>query len=163
MTVGMRNQLRSDSGLSLLETLIATSVLITSLAGTAQLITFTARWLLDSGWEELALTAAQAQIEVLRSRAWTVDALGIPVTDLALAPSPPGALFEDVEGYTDVLDRHGRWVDSSSQDGVFRRRWAITRTPGAGPDAIAIEVCVTRLAAPRSAPSCLATIRTRQP
>jgi hypothetical protein len=148
------------------ETLIATALLVTVLAGVAQLLTSSARFLLDSGRGETALTAAQAQIETLRAAAWTYDPSGAAVSDPALAASPAGALEVDTDGYADYLTAHGHLVAPGDSAALFRRRWAIQPVEGDGPDAIVIEVCVSRIAderAPQPADACLMTIRTRQP
>lgn len=142
-----------------METLIATAVLVSVLAGVAQLFTASARQLIDAGYRETALLAAQAQVESLRSRVWTYAADGAPVSDPALAPSPPGTLDADAGLYFDYLDRRGRPVDPSQA--WFRRRWAIVPVG----EALALEVCVSRLTpgATAAPDACLMSVRTRQP
>jgi type II secretory pathway pseudopilin PulG len=162
---GMPLSLRSARGLSLVEVVVATAVLVTALAGAAQLLTSSSRFLLDAERGDTALTAAQAQLEWLRSRAWTYDGSGMPVSDPALAPSPPGSLDADAAGYSEYLDRSGRPVDRVLESPVFRRRWSITAVDGGEPDALAIEVCVSGVGAASATPAevCLMTVRTRQP
>ena len=150
-----------------METLVATALLVTALAGVAQLVTASARFLLDAGRGETALIAAQAKLESLRSLAWTYDALGGPISDPSLAPSPAGALDADLEGYSDYLDHGGRAVDRTGEAAMFRRRWSIVRVDDGAPDALAIEVCVARMGdgvrSALAAEACLMAVRTRQP
>jgi hypothetical protein len=164
---GMPLSLRSIRGLSLLETVFATAVLVTVLAGVAQLVASSARFLLDAGRGETALTAAQAQIESLRSRVFSYDAGGTPISDPALAPSPPGALDADTSGYIDYLDRRGRPVDPIVETPMFRRRWSLAPIDGGEPDALVIEVCVWSISdgarSAADAEACLMTVRARQP
>jgi type II secretory pathway pseudopilin PulG len=159
---------RSASGFTLLETLIATSVLVTVLAGVAQLFVLSVRFAGSSGRRGLALTAAQAKIEDLRSRRLGYDAAGDPVTDPVLTPSPPGALSSDADGYSDALDANGEVISADEERaGTFARRWAITRVDDLVPEALVIEVCVFREPAGdaplAAAEACLSTIRVRQP
>jgi type II secretory pathway pseudopilin PulG len=145
----------SARGFTLFETLVATSILVTALAGVAQLFVLgsqLSRRAADSG---LALVAAQDKLESLRGLTFAFDADGSAVTDPGLEPSPESSLREDTEPYLDRID------------GEMIRRWRITAIDDTSPDAIAIEVCVfARSAAdrgPHSAEACLSTIRTRQP
>jgi type II secretory pathway pseudopilin PulG len=162
----MQRLLRSTHGLSLVETLVATTVLITALAGVAQLLTSSARFLRDSAREEIALTAAQAQLETLRAALFTYDPSGAPVSDPGLASAPAGSLDIDLEGYSNYLDRAGRTVERADEAAMFRRRWAITPLGSGEPGLVMIEVCVWRLVDAATVPAagaCLATVRTRQP
>jgi hypothetical protein len=163
----MQRFLRSTRGLSLVETVVATAVLVTALVGVAQLLASSSRFLLDAGRGETALIAAQAQVESLRSRVWTYDRLGRPVSDPALAASPPGTLDADAVGYSDYLDHSGRTVDRAHSTPMFRRRWSIAPLAGGDPDALVVEVCVSSLAAgaqlAADAEACLMAVRTRQP
>ena len=158
----------SASGFSLVETLVATSVLVTVMAGLADLLATSVRLTRDAGQRSAALDAAQTQIERLRARAWTFDADGAPVTDAALAASSLAALDRTTAGYSDWVDDTGQTVtENGSAAGVFLRRWSVTPLDDSGLDAIAIEVCVfrpqARDGAATGADVCLATIRARQP
>jgi type II secretory pathway pseudopilin PulG len=157
--------LASIRGFTLFETLVATSILVTVLAGVAQLFILGAHLTQQAGRSGIALIAVQDKLESLRSQALTYDAGGVSVTAPVLQPSPPEALAEDIEPYLDWLDGEGAAQDSAD-DAVLIRRWRVTSVGATTPDAIAIEVCVFRAPAaadPQGADACLATIRTRQP
>lgn len=161
---------RGTSGFSLIETVIAASILVTALAGTAQLLVYSLRFTRESGRREVAAVAAQSGVEWLRARAFAYGPEGDTVTDAALEPSPPNALDENVSGYFDALDAGGEVIDLDEAAGggpAYVRRWAVTPLDSGAPDALAIEVCVFRGSATAvpvaSAEACLATIRTRQP
>ena len=155
----------SDRGFTLFETLVATSILVTALAGVAQLFILGTHLTRQAGASGMALVAAQDKLESLGGQAFTYDADGVTVTAPALQPSPPEALGEDIEPYVDWLDADGTRRESAD-DAAFIRRWRVSSLGATTPDAIAIEVCVFRMpgaADPKSADACLATIRTRQP
>lgn len=148
------------------ETVIATGVLITALAGVAQLLVLGAQLTRQANVSGMALSAAQSKLEELRARTFAFNEAGAAVTDAALEPSAANSLDEDVDPYCDWLDDRGQPQDDA--DGAaFVRRWRISPVVDALPDAIAIEVCVfagpERAAAAPSADACLSTIRTRQP
>ena len=97
----------SERGFTLLETLVATSILVTTLAGVAQLFILGTHLTRQAGASGRALVAAQDKLESLRGQAFTYDPGGAPVTAPALQPSPPTTLAGDTEPYVDWLDR--RW------------------------------------------------------
>lgn len=155
------SSLTSTRGFTLLETLVATGILVTTLAGVAQFFVLGSQLTRQAGASSAALLAAQARLELLRGQAFTYDPSGIAVTDPALEPSPESSLDEDIDPYVDWLDADGQATDSEAE-AVLSRRWRVTALGNTTPDAIAIEVCVFRFGA-RSADGCLSTIRTRQP
>lgn len=158
-----------SDGFTLLETVVATAVLVTALVGLAQLFALSARSAEAAGEHDAAVAAAQGQIEVLRSLAFHYGPLGEAVTDARLTPSDSGSLAADTAGYVDYLDAAGTVVDLDSEGHGARwtRRWRVTPIDLFAPEALAIEVCVFRWPAdgrsPLTAEACLATVRTRQP
>ena len=158
---------KSPEGFTLLETLIATGILVTALAGIAQLFVLTARTTRDSGANGVALVAAQAKLEMLRSLQLAYGAAGELLTDPALEASPSRSLLEDTANYFDALDETGGIVADEEAAAAFTRRWAITPIDRNEPQAVVIEVCVFRSPArgvkPGAAEACLATLRSRQP
>ena len=155
----------SERGFTLLETLVATSILVTTLAGVAQLFILGTHLTRQAGASGRALVAAQDKLESLRGQAFTYDPGGFPVTAPALQPSPPTTLGQDTEPYVDWLGVDGEATETA-EGGMMVRRWRISSLGATTPDAIAIEVCVFRLPGssdPRGADACLSTIRTRQP
>jgi prepilin-type N-terminal cleavage/methylation domain-containing protein len=157
--------LASARGFTLVETLIATSILVTALAGIAQLFVLSMHLTRGASASGSALVTAQQKLEALRGLAFTYDHAGAPVTASELAPSLSASLDEDIEGNVD-------WVDDDAQAGdhpegaAFVRRWRVSSLDGSA-DAISIEVCVFKPPASavshQSAEACLSAIRTRQP
>ena len=157
---------RSVRGFTLLETLIATGILVTALAGIAQLFVLSVRFTRESAQSAVALGSAQEKLESLRALTYGFDDAGEPIVDARLAPSPPSSLSNDTAPYADWLDAAGSAVDGPDA-AAYVRRWRIFAFDGHVPDAIAIEVCVFRAPAgergPDAAEACLATMRARQP
>ncbi len=155
----------SARGFTLVETLIATGLLVTALAGLAQLFAQCIRMTKDSGQFGVALVGAQDKLEWFRALHYGYDAIGEPVTDPRLAASPAPTLVENVSGFVDWLDASGEVVDAKDADYV--RRWRITGIATGEPSAIVIDVCVFEIRAnlrdPSHAAACLATARVRQP
>jgi type II secretory pathway pseudopilin PulG len=160
---------RTGDGFTLVETVVATGVLVTALAGLAQLLALSARWAQGAGRQAAALTAAQGQVELLRSLAFSYGPLGEAQTDAALAPTGGGSLTADVAGFVDYVDAAGESVDVEGQGhgAVWTLRWKMTPIDLYAPEALAIEVCAfpwpAEGLAPLTASACLATVKTRQP
>lgn len=157
-------KLRLTGGFTLVETLIATGVLVTAIAGLAQLFALSLRFTRDSAQSGAALVAAQDKLETLRALRFGYDDSGAALTDPRLHPSPPGSLSENVAGYVDWLDDAGNVVNEAGA--AYARRWRITDI-AADPARIAIDVCVFRMPAlnrdATHADACLVTARVRQP
>lgn len=160
---------KKDDGFTLVETVVATGVLVTALAGLAQLFAVSARSAQDAGNQSAALTAAQGQIELLRSLVFSYGPAGEALTDAGLEPAGGGSIAEDTTGFVDYLDATGEPVDTGQAEhgAVWTRRWKMTPIDLFAPEALTIEVCVFPWPAdglaPLTARVCLATIRTRQP
>lgn len=156
----------SPRGFTLLETLVATGILVTALAGVAQLFILGAHLTRQANVSGAALVAAQDKIELLAGLSFHYDADGAAITDPSLELSPSSSLDEDTESFVDWLDPSGDAGDSPD-DAVFVRRWRVSSIGDDEPESVAIEVCVFRMPADhapaRSADACLSTIRTRQP
>jgi prepilin-type N-terminal cleavage/methylation domain-containing protein len=154
-------------GFTLIETLIATSLLVTAIAGLAHLFASSARFTRDADQFGVTLAAAQDKLETLRALRFAYDEGGGIVTDSRLTASPADSLSEDRAEYADWLDGSGAVLPGA--DGAdYVRRWRITAMAADGPEAIAIDVCVFSLPSanpgdPREADACLSTVRVRQP
>lgn len=152
-------------GFTLVETVIATAFLITAIAGLAQLLTLSARFVRDSNRSGAALVAAQDKLEMLTALRFGYDADGRPGTDARLHPSRPTSLHENVDSYFEWLTLEGSI--GAQRDASFLRRWRISEIASNEPAAIAIEVCVytTRSLGvrPDDAAACVGTVRVRQP
>ena len=148
-----------------METLVATGVLVTALAGLAQLFVLSVRFTRESAQSGAALVAAQDKIESLRALRFGYDDSGAAVTDPRLAPSAATSLSENIDGYADWIDEAGNVMTEVGASYV--RRWRITTIAAGEPAAIAIDVCVFSAPAinrePGNADTCLAIARVRQP
>jgi type II secretory pathway pseudopilin PulG len=162
----MRRSADSDTGFSLVETLVASALLIAVLTGVAQLVEWSMERTRDGGLRSRGLVGAQDKLEQLRAAVFSTRADGSAVTDAALNPTPPGSLDADMVGHVDYLDIAGRIVRDPA-DALLRRRWAIAPVDGNVPAALAIDVCTFRSStAPEgraAALACVSTIRVRQP
>jgi type II secretory pathway pseudopilin PulG len=160
------SSLRSTRGFTLIETVVATGILVTALAGLAQLMVLSAHLTRQASASGMALAAAQDKLESLRGLAFTFDAEGVPITSPGLQRSPAESLDADLAPAVDWIDARGESVAAVGA-ASYARRWRISTVADAIPDAIAIEVCVFKTPAAglhsESADACLATIRTRQP
>ncbi len=156
----------SHRGFTLVETVVATGVLVTALAGLAQLFILSTHLTRQAGASGVALAAAQEKLESLRGLAFSYDETGAPITSPALEPSTASSLDQDVEARVDWLDVAGESRDDAAA-AVMVRRWRIATIGGASPDAIVIEVCVFTAPAVgvdhHGANACLSAVRTRQP
>lgn len=156
----------STRGFTLVETLIATGLLVTAIAGLAHLFVSSVQFTRDSGQFGVALAGAQDKLEALRALRFAYDENGEIVTDPRLSPSPAASLSRDVAGYVDWLDGSGG-VLPGGRGADYVRRWRITAMAADEPEAIAIDVCVFRTQSatrdPQQADACLATVRVRQP
>ena len=157
---------RLPRGFTLIETLIATTLLVTVLAGVAELVALSVRFARDSGQSGAALRAAQAKLESLCALRFGYDDLGASLTDPRLEPSSVTSLSSDTSGYVDWVDVSGA-VQSIADGAEFVRRWRVVPIANDDPETIAIDVCVythpAGARAPHQADACLATVRVRQP
>src|SRR5262245_10373885 len=156
----------SPRGFTLFETIVATSILVTALAGIAQLFVLGTQLSRQASTSGQALIITQDKVEHLRGLKFAFDVTGAPVTDPGLTESPPDSLQTDREPYRDWVDASGN-AGADAANAVFARRWRISTLGATTPEAIAIEVCVFQMPAgsrgPSGADACLSTIRTRQP
>ncbi|MGE0447972.1 MAG: prepilin-type N-terminal cleavage/methylation domain-containing protein [Vicinamibacterales bacterium] len=146
-------------GFSLIEVLVATTVLAAGVSTAVGLALASQRAQRVAQQHTMAVLLARAKIEQIRSLTWTRDAALVEVidrsTNLAAPPaepggsgltaSPPGVLAEDVPGYVDYLDRYGAGTRASSHGpgaAVWVRRWSIATVPDATADVLRIEVQV---------------------
>ncbi len=153
-----------DRGFSLIEVLIASTVLMAATLGLAQLSIVSAQMNGNARLTTVESALATQKAAQLEALAWTYDADGAPVSDTAtdttvmperatggtgLTPSPTDALVRSVSGYVDYIDVRGRVLgggDVPPAGAVFVRRWSIV--PALGTDALVIQVSVTRVGSP---------------
>lgn len=155
-----------DRGTTLVEALVAASLLITLVSGVAYLIIQAHRFSVRAERMTVAVVAASSRLERLRAVPWEYDLAGTEREAPAFEMSPPDALARDVAGFHQTLDASGEAVtDVPAGTPAYVQRWAIVPARGGGERARAIEICVFEWPAPSSAPPlyCLGSVRTRQP
>ncbi|MBI3400173.1 MAG: prepilin-type N-terminal cleavage/methylation domain-containing protein [Acidobacteria bacterium] len=154
-------QRASESGFSLLEVLVATTVFALAVAGLADVCAVAARANTSARDSTLASLLAAQKMEQLRSLMWGFDTAGRPLSDtttdvsvtperpsagVGLSPSPPGALAQNVAGYCDFLDAAGRPLGGGTEppaSAQFARRWSVQPLP-ANLNTLVLQVVVTR-------------------
>jgi prepilin-type N-terminal cleavage/methylation domain-containing protein len=147
-------------GFSLLETLVALTIMTVALSALVQLLSVSARSNQVAHSMTMATLLAQGKVEQLRALAWGFDAAGVAVsdrtTDVAilpeqpsggrgLSPSPPGTLERNVEGYCDFLDGWGRYMGGGTTPPpgtAYVRRWSIELRPTWHQNAVLLQVSV---------------------
>jgi hypothetical protein len=156
----------SPRGITLIEAVVAASLLLTLAGGVAQLFLLAHRFAIAAEQMTVAVAAATGRLEALSAVPWAYDLAGAEPDVASLALSPSDALDRDTAGLHDRLDAAGSPV-AGIDDGqpAFVRRWALLPSIGGATSSRGIEVCVFAWpAAPGAAPlACLASARTRQP
>lgn len=137
-----------QSGFSLIETVVATSLTVVALVSLAQVILIATRVNQDARLSSMASVLAQQKMEQLRALAWGFDGDGLPRSDEGLAPSPADAIARNRAGYCEFLDEGGRMIgggaESPEPGTIFVRRWSIEPWP-ASADTLILQVLVTRV------------------
>jgi len=153
----------ADRGLTLVETLLAASLLFTMAAGIAGVLVLTRQLAIRANQMTVATLAASARLERLRAVPWSYDLDGSTPDVAALDITPPDTLERNVAGYHEWLDAAGRSAQGGSDEPAMVVRWAIV--PGADRESRGFEVCVFGWpATPGASPLlCLASARGRQP
>jgi prepilin-type N-terminal cleavage/methylation domain-containing protein len=168
---------RGEAGFSLLEVMVASTVLAGAVVAVAQIFAIATASNAEARATSEATMLAWQKIEQLRSLAFTRDDAGQPITDegadtaaeppgafggTGLGSSPAGTLDRDTGGYVDYLDGFGesRGGGARPPGGVrYRRRWAIEAD---GPDRLILRVRVLPVGREIEAASVVA-LRTRLP
>ena len=131
------------AGFTLLETLIALSLLLVVLAGVAPVVAAAQRAGVLAQQSVVAQRAARDKLEQLQSLVWTSE-VGVPVsdwsTDLSVTPprptggpglgvAPTDSLLSNHDGYCDFLAVDGRWLAGGTRPpagAAWVRRWSIS-------------------------------------
>ncbi len=161
-----RNRLRTDGGFSLLEALVAVTLLAVVLTSIGQLGVVAVASGIEARHQSVLTAAAVEKMEQLRALAWGHDGSNLPVSDTTsdvshvpsrasggpgLLPSPAGTLDHDTPGYVDYLAADGSWLGSGSPPGggaVYVRRWSVTPLASHPLDALVFVVRAGRFAQP---------------
>jgi len=156
-----RARVARDGGFSILEVLIASTIMIAGAASLAQLFFASTRTNQAAKNTSLSAMLAQQKMEQLRSLAWGFDLLGLPSTDTTtdtttvpenpaggtgLQPSPPGTLNTNTIGYVDYIDRFGAGLGGNSTvplpNTAYIRRWSIVPLPTNPNNTLVLQVYV---------------------
>jgi len=151
-----------ERGFSLLEVLMATTVLTVGLAALAQLFAISTRANFSAKITTIASVLAQQKMEQLRGLTWGYDLVGLPLSDFStnvtvvseapsggngLTASPADSLKQNVDGYCDFLDRYGTSLgggDTPPAGTAYVRRWSIEPLPINPNNTLILQVLVTQ-------------------
>jgi prepilin-type N-terminal cleavage/methylation domain-containing protein len=160
---GARRHRPRQGGFSLLEVLVATSILAVALSALAQLFAIATKSNVSAKSTTFTALLAQQKMEQLRGLTWGFDALGLPLTDTTtntavspealtggkgLTPSPGNTLAENTSGYCDFLDKYGNSLGGGTTPpaaAIYIRRWSVEPLPTNPNNTIVLQVLVTRL------------------
>jgi type II secretory pathway pseudopilin PulG len=156
-----------DSGFSLIEAVVATSIVCVAVVSLAELLALATRTNVASRKTTRAVILAEQKMEQLKALAWSRDDSGIPVSDMAsnlaafpatglcaevvtgvavgLMPSPSRSLAENIDGYVDYVDAQGCGLGGGAvppPGSTHLRRWSIG-TSGVDGDTLVLQVLVT--------------------
>ena len=127
----------SKAGFTLLETLVATLLFSSAVAGVAQVIVLgTAANLAARDMTQQNILAAQKLNELVTAEL------------ASLVPSSPDAWLRTSAGYIEYLDRFGVVVSTSispPSGAMYIRRWSITPLPSDPAGGVALQVGVSRV------------------
>jgi prepilin-type N-terminal cleavage/methylation domain-containing protein len=149
-------------GFTLIETLVATTILVVGIAALTGLSTIAARANTAAGTATVASLLAAQKMEQFLALTWGYDALGHAVsdttTDLTVFPprtgsgvgltvSPADALRLNTSGYCDFLDASGTSLGGGTTppaQAMFVRRWSVQPLPSNPANALVLQVMVVR-------------------
>ena len=149
----------SESGFSLIETLVATLLLVTGVVATAQMMVLSTRGNIASQRTTYSATLAQEKMEQLRGLTWGFDQVGLPIQDyttniavdpptgngVGLSPSPDDVLASNTNGYVDYVDRYGVSLGGgpfAPQETAYVRRWSVEPLPTNPNNTLILQVLV---------------------
>ena len=156
-----------EQGFSLIEAMVAITLLSVTLVSLAHLFVAATRATMTSRQVTRAVILAEQKMEQLHAVAWATESDGSPVSDftsnlaaftatgacagaatgaaVGLTPSPAGALEGNIDGYVDYVDAQGCGLGGGvvpPPGSVYVRRWSIAPSD-AGPDTLLLRVLVT--------------------
>jgi prepilin-type N-terminal cleavage/methylation domain-containing protein len=157
-----KSSFSNERGFSLVETLVATTIMAVGLASLAQLFLISTKSNQSARLTTTASVLAQQKMEQLRGLTWGFDILGLPLSDTVsdltvvpeqpqggpgLTPSPDGSLQRNVDGYCDFLDGRGQSLGGGAvapPNTVYVRRWSVEPLPTNPNNTLILQVMVTR-------------------
>lgn len=155
--------MHAERGASLVEALVAATIVMAVTSSVAQLIVWSRRAAWSAGVETTAVRVAAQKLEQLRALPWHIDAAGALVSDettnlatdppaasgTGLQPSPAGALDRNTPGFMDYVTVEGQWRGSGRRPpagAAFVRRWSIAPFAGDPTHTLILTVIVVPLA-----------------
>ena len=153
---------KSESGFSLVETIVATGLLAGAVAFLGQMFAISMAENTSVRTGTAAAVLAEQKIEQLRGLTWGFDIIGLPISDTAsnialpiqaatggpgLSPSPSNSLRANVDGYVDYIDQFGNIIGGGStvpSRAVYIRRWSVEPLPTNPNNTLILQVVVTR-------------------
>lgn len=157
-----KSKFNNDGGFTLVEVMIATTLLAVSLTALAELFAVSVKNNLTARNGTFTQVLAAQKMEQLRGLTWGFDPLGLPVSDVAtdttvspeaatggkgLAPSPSNTLQSNTTGYVDYLDAYGNALGGGTvvpDNTAYIRRWLIEPLPTNPNNTLVLQVLVTR-------------------
>jgi prepilin-type N-terminal cleavage/methylation domain-containing protein len=124
-------------GFSLLEVLVATTIVTVGVGALAQLVALTTQTERHAKQMTTAAVLAQEKIEEL-----------LPDAAVSAAASPPDALSHNVDGYADFADAVGRVLGAgptAPAGSAYLRRWSIDHLANGSKGTWIVQVLVTDL------------------
>ena len=153
---------RAEAGFSLVETLVATTLLAVALTALAQLFAISVRNNAVAKNGSFASVLAAQKMEQLRGLTWGFDVLGLPISDTTtdtavtpetptggkgLAPAITNTLRTNTDGYVDYVDAYGNSLGGGTvipNNTAYIRRWMIEPLPTNPNNTLILQVLVTR-------------------
>jgi prepilin-type N-terminal cleavage/methylation domain-containing protein len=135
-----RDRTERERGFTLIEALVATTIMTVAVLSIAQITVLSMRVNQDADAISLGVMLAQQKLEQLRTLTWTDDGF-------AVAPSPSRSLQQNTPGYCDFLDARGQSFASGTSPPpgtAYVRRWAIDALPANPAGTVVLQVLVTR-------------------
>lgn len=156
-------QFKRPDGFTLLEVLVAMTLLVFAVAALASVSAIATRANATAKASTLASLLAAQKLEQLLALTWGYDALGRPLSDtttdltvfppavgsgVGLSASPLEALAQNTVGYCDFLDASGASLGGGTTPpalAAFVRRWSIVPLPSNPANTLVLQVLVTRV------------------
>lgn len=151
---------RQQDGFTLIEVLLALTLVASTMAGVATLFGVAVRATRSARDGTWTAALATQKLEELSALTWSFDpANGARVTDTTtdltqdlpasggpgLSPSPATALLANTTGYVDFLDGDGRWLGTGvtpPAKAVYVRRWSVRPLSAEPDDGVVLQVFV---------------------